>query len=79
MGAHVGKLIEKKMEEKGIKASWLAEKINRDKSVVYRIFKQQSIHMGMLDQICLNLEHDFYSDCSKVMRRHIQVKKREKK
>jgi len=75
MGLHIGELIKKKMGEEGKRVSWIARKIGRDKSAIYRIFRQESIHMEMLDQVCLYLEYDFYSDCSKGMRKRIQEKK----
>jgi hypothetical protein len=76
---HIGKLIQKKMDEDGRKVCWLAGKINCDESTVYRIYQQRYIHIEQLNRICLCLDFDFFIYCSKAIRTQIAARKRETK
>ncbi len=45
--------------------SWLAKKINCDRTNVYKIFRRASIDTALLLRISAVLEYDFFSDLSK--------------
>ena len=71
---HIGKLIQNKMEEEGRKVSWLAEKINYDKSNIYRIFQHASIDTDLLVQISIHLKINLFSYCSNYVNERFQEK-----
>jgi hypothetical protein len=58
---HIGKLIYQKLKEDGRAASWLANKMHCDRSVVYRIFQKPTIDISQLLRICMILDFDFFT------------------
>lgn len=57
---HIGKLIEEEMRRQERSPSWLAKKINCERSNVYYIFKQDSINTDLLLRISRALKCDFF-------------------
>ena len=55
----VGKLIKEKLDEKGLSAMWLAERIPCRRANVYKIFKKSSIDTELLLRISVVLKFDF--------------------
>lgn len=60
MDIHVGKIIEQKFQESGIKLSVFAERINTGERNVYSIFKRKDINAGMLKDISEVLDFNFF-------------------
>jgi len=57
----IGNLIVQKLNEKGQKISWLAKKVNSDRSNFYRILKRNHIDTQLLMDISLTLDFDFFA------------------
>lgn len=57
---HIGSIIKKKFEERGLSASWFAKELCCDRTNVYSIFKRESIDTALLEKISIILEHDFF-------------------
>jgi len=57
---HIGMLIRQKLKEDGRSAVWLARKMNRERSAVYKIFKAQDINTCQLAQISVILKYNFF-------------------
>ena len=72
---HIGKIIQKKMKEEGLKAFWLAQKIHCDTSIVYRIYKQQHPDIKRLIDICFHLNINLFSHYSDYIQQQIEKKK----
>ena len=71
---HIGKLIQKKMDEEGRKVRWLANKIHCNRNNIYRIYQHQHIDVEQLIQICIHLEIDLFACYSEYVRKQIQKK-----
>ena len=69
---HIGKLIEKKLNEKEHTKSWLARKLNCDRSNIYKIFDKKYIDMELLNRISIALDYDFYKDCSENLKKEMK-------
>ena len=61
---HIGELIRKRMLEIERTPSWLARKINCDRTNIYKIFQRPSIDTALLSRISKALDHDFFADLS---------------
>ena len=61
MAVHIGKEIkaELRRQERGV--SWLAEKLHRDRTNVYDIFKREGIDTRLLERISIILNRNFFS------------------
>ena len=64
---HIGKLIEEELRKQERTPSWLARKINCDRTNVYDIYKRKDIDTGLLKRISHALNHDFFADISNSM------------
>ena len=73
---YIGKLLQKKMEEEGRKASWLAEKIHCDTSTIYRIYEQPYPESERLIKICILLEINLFLYYYEYVHEQIEKKKR---
>ena len=62
---HIGKLIKRHVNNKGIRIGWLAEKMGCHRNNVYKIFERPWIDTQTLMKISLILEYDFFSELSK--------------
>lgn len=58
---HIGKKIKEVLGESKFSVIEFAEKINRTRDVVYKIFAKENIDTGLLHKISQVLEHDFFS------------------
>ncbi len=56
----IGKLIEKKLREKGISVSEFARRIATNRNNVYDIFARKSVDTSLLKKISQVLEFDFF-------------------
>ncbi len=61
MNVHIGKEIEKKFQDSGLKMSAFAEKINTGERNVYSIFGREDISAEMLTSISNALDFNFFS------------------
>jgi hypothetical protein len=57
----IGALIRQKLKDDGRKVSWLAGKINRDSSALYKTLKKPDMNTALLMQICEELKTDFFA------------------
>lgn len=58
---HIGKRIQEVFKNSGLKGTEFASLINKDRQVIYNIFKRDTIDSGDLQVISKVLEHDFFS------------------
>ncbi|MDR0368800.1 MAG: helix-turn-helix domain-containing protein [Bacteroidales bacterium] len=65
---HIGNIIREKLEEEGRAASWLAKKINCDRTNIYKIFNRQDINTEQLLKISEALHYDFFAHYSEFIR-----------
>lgn len=57
---HIGSLIEKRLKDRGCSVTWLAKKINCERTNIYGIFKRDTIDVKRLYEISEALEYDFF-------------------
>jgi hypothetical protein len=65
---HIGNLIRQVFLSQGRSIKWFAEKLNCDRTNIYKIFRKEKIDTDLLQHICVILEHDFFLDISNVLR-----------
>lgn len=58
---HIGKKIKEVWKKSRLKGTEFAAAINRDRQVIYDIFKRESIDTELLQSISRVLNHDFFS------------------
>lgn len=58
---HIGEEIKRVFDEKGLKISAFAKRINMTRENVYNIFSRKTIDTGLLLSICVELQFDFFS------------------
>jgi plasmid maintenance system antidote protein VapI len=61
---HIGRLIQKKMEEERRSATWLAEQLKCHRSNIYKIYESPAIDTALLYRISRILGYDFFKRCS---------------
>lgn len=61
---HIGKLIEEELHKQERTPTWLARKINCDRTNIYNIFQRQSIDTCLLANISKALNRDFFKELS---------------
>lgn len=57
---HIGKLIKAELELQERTPTWLAKKINCDRTNIYRIFERESIDTALLSRISTALNRNFF-------------------
>ena len=60
MDIHIGKEIEEELRRQERSVSWLARKINCDRTNIYRIFRRQDIDTNLLLRISQALNRNFF-------------------
>ena len=60
-------MIREKLKEEGRAASWLAEKINCNRTNMYKIFSKPDINTEQLLKISEVLHYDFFIHYSKII------------
>jgi hypothetical protein len=58
---HIGKKIKDVWRASRLKGTEFASSINKDRQVIYDIFKRETIDTGLLQKIGKVLDHDFFS------------------
>ncbi|MCQ2203816.1 MAG: helix-turn-helix domain-containing protein [Bacteroidales bacterium] len=66
---HIGSLIEKRLKDRGCSVTWLAKKINCERTNIYGIFKRDTIDVKRLYEISEALEYDFFEVVRDAMRK----------
>ena len=61
---HLGQLIKTELERQERTPTWLAKKINCDRTNIYRIFNRKSIDTDLLSRISTALNRNFFEDLS---------------
>lgn len=61
---HIGKLIKTELERQERTPTWLAKKINCDRTNIYRIFNRESIDTALLSRISTALNRNFFEELS---------------
>ena len=61
---HIGELIRQRLCEIERTPTWLARKINCDRTNIYKIFQRASIDTELLSRISKALEYNFFVDLS---------------
>lgn len=59
---HVGQLIKQELERQDRTPTWLARRISCDRTNVYYIFKQPSLHSELIERLSIALNHNFFMD-----------------
>ena len=54
MKLDIGEIIRQEFEKSGLSASQFARMINKERTLVYHLFKRQSIDTDLLYQICMS-------------------------
>ena len=57
---HIGKKIKEVWKQSRLKGTEFAASINKDRQVIYDIFKRETIDTGLLQKISKVLGHDFF-------------------
>ena len=68
MKLDIGEIIRQEFEKSGLSASQFARMINKERTLVYHLFKRQSIDTDLLYQICMVLNVDLFSLFSEKLR-----------
>ena len=61
---HIGQLIKTELEHQERTPTWLAKKINCDRTNIYRIFDRESIDTALLSRISTALNRNFFEELS---------------
>lgn len=61
---HIGQRIREVLSQKHKPVTWLAREIDCERTNVYNIFSRKEISTGLLQKICIILEHDFFKELS---------------
>ena len=61
---HIGQKIKEVMEQKHRSVIWVAQQIECERTNVYNIFARKDISTGLLRQLCIVLEYDFFKELS---------------
>lgn len=61
---HIGQLIKMELEAQERTPTWLAKKINCDRTNIYRIFARESIDTALLARISMALNRNFFAELS---------------
>ena len=73
MKLDIGEIIRQEFEKSGLSASQFARMINKERTLVYHLFKRQSIDTDLLYQICMVLNVDLFRLFSEKLREENKV------
>ena len=65
----IGEVIRREFEKTGWSVSYFAEKIHKDRTIAYHIFKRRVVDTGLLYEISLALNVDLFSLYSQALSR----------
>lgn len=61
---HIGEQIKEVLEKKGLSVTEFSKRINKSRENCYSIFARKTIDTGLLQQISVVLEYDFFEQFS---------------
>lgn len=61
---HIGTRIKEVLKEKHKPVTWLAKEISCERTNIYNVFSRKDISTGLLQRLCIVLEHDFFKELS---------------
>ena len=64
---HVGHIIKAVFDEQGRTVKWFAEKMNCNRTNVYKIFEKKHLNSEIILRVSQVLGHDFFLDISNKM------------
>jgi hypothetical protein len=56
------------MQAEGRSAQWLADKLNCDRTNIYKLYRKANMDVWRVLQISRVLDHDFFAECSEMVR-----------
>jgi transcriptional regulator with XRE-family HTH domain len=59
-GIQIGQLIKEQVKRRRLKAAQFASLLNVSEPNIYKIYQRESIDTGLLQRICLVLDHNFF-------------------
>ena len=71
---HIGSLIQEEFKKTGISLTALAQKMDKERSTVYDIFRREKIDTDLLYQLSEILKVDFFSAFSKELKKTMKLK-----
>lgn len=71
---HMGKIIENHLRAKGIPKSHLAAKMNRSTNTIFNYFKNPSLQLHIVWEICQVLQYNFLADIAATLPEHLTKK-----
>lgn len=70
---HIGNAIKEVLKEQERSEAWLARKVHCDPGNFNRILKRASMDMDLLRRICINLNHNFFTDYGNFVKQQIEL------
>lgn len=71
---HVGQRIMTILKEKGRSIAWFSERMNSDRSNMYKILTRPHLNSEFILRASLILDHDFFKDISEWMKSTVNEK-----
>ena len=62
---HVGSMVKQELRKQRTSVSWLSRKLHMERSGVYKMLHRKSLDIGILIEISVALDHDFFADISR--------------
>ena len=70
---HLGRLIRQELDRQKLPVTWLADRINCDRTNCYCIFDRQYIDIDLLKRISRALNHNFFNELARHMESVVKV------
>jgi hypothetical protein len=70
---HIGNAIKAVLKEQERSEAWLARKVHCDPGNFNRILKRSSMDMDLLRRICINLNHNFFTEYSSFVKQQMEL------
>ncbi|MDE7388704.1 MAG: hypothetical protein K2M97_05570 [Muribaculaceae bacterium] len=68
---HIGSIIEQQVRAKARNVTWLAARLNCERTNIYSIFRRKSVDCSLLYRLCEILDFDFFATYSASLAAHI--------
>ena len=72
---HIGNLIKTELQRQGRTITWLAQQLGCTRDNLYKIFHHYFINTDLLFKISEAMNHDFFADCSDIMKINLKKKR----
>lgn len=73
---HIGNLIKAELQRQGRTITWLAQQLGCTRDNLYKIFRHSFINTDLLFKICKVTGHDFFLDCSGILKVKSKIKEK---